>query len=207
VRPAAVVLDYGNVLSRPQPAADRARIEALAGLPAAELWPAYWAERPGYDRGVLDGAGYWARVGERLGRPLAGPVAAELVEADAESWSHLDPVMVDWAAALAAAGVRTALLSNAPAELRDLIVGRFAWAAGLDQRTFSCDVGAVKPEAGIYEHCLAGLGVEPAQTLLVDDRSDNVDGAVRVGMGGLVFTTPAALAADLRPSGLPLPAA
>ena len=85
-------------------------------------------------------------MAERLGRRLAGPALAELTSADTESWSHLDPVMVRWAASLAAAGVRTALLSNAPAELRDLIVGRFAWAAGLDQRTFSCEVGSVKPK-------------------------------------------------------------
>jgi hypothetical protein len=36
-----VVLDYGNVLSRPQPAGDLARVEALAELPGQRLWPAY----------------------------------------------------------------------------------------------------------------------------------------------------------------------
>ena len=205
--PAAVVLDYGNVLSRPQPAGDLARVEALAGLPGQRLWPAYWAEREDYDRGTVDGPGYWARIGDRLGRSWAGQVVTELVRADAESWAHPDPVMVAWAAELARAGVRTALLSNAPADLRDLIVERFAWAAELDQRTFSCEVGAVKPEAGIYAHCLAGLGVEPAQALLVDDRRANVDGAVVAGMAGLVFTTPAALGAGLRGTGLPVPAA
>ena len=95
------MLDYGKVLSQPQPAADKARIEALAGLPGTRLWPVYWAERLDYDRGVLDGPGFWTRVAERLGRRLAGPALAELTSADTQSWSHLDPVMVGWAASLA----------------------------------------------------------------------------------------------------------
>ena len=78
------MLDYGKVLSQPQPAADKARIEALAGLPGARLWPVYWAERLDYDR-VLDGPGFWSRVAERLGRRLAGPALAELTSADTES--------------------------------------------------------------------------------------------------------------------------
>jgi putative hydrolase of the HAD superfamily len=206
-RPAAVVLDYGHVLSRPQPPAAVARLEALSGLPGEVLWPAYWGERVPYDRGVVDGAGYWAAVAARLGRQ-AWPAAtvAELVAADVASWSHVDPAMVAWAGALGRAGVATALLSNAPPELAAFIVERFAWVAGLDGRTFSCDLGAVKPEPAIYASCLAAIGVDPADTLLVDDRAANVAGAVEFGMRGHVFTTRAALADALRGSGLPLPA-
>ena len=200
------MLDYGQVLSRPQPPAALARLEALSGLPAEALWPAYWAERVPYDRGLVDGAGYWAAVAARLGRPgWPAATVAELIAADVASWSHLDPAMVAWAGALGRAGVATALLSNAPRELATFIVERFAWVAALDGRTFSCDLGAVKPEPAIYASCLAAIGVQAADALLIDDREVNVAGAVAAGLRGHLFTTRPALAEALRGSGLPLP--
>ena len=206
-RLAAVVLDYGNVLSRPQPREAVARLEALSGLPGEVLWPANWGERVPYDRGVVDGTGYWAAIAARAGRPRwPAATVAELVAADVASWSHVDPDMVAWAGALGRAGVATALLSNAPPELAAFIRERFDWVAGLDGRTFSCDLGAVKPEPAIYASCLAAIGVPAAEALLVDDRKANVDGAVAYGMRGHVFTSRAALAGALRGSGLPLPA-
>lgn len=202
----AVVLDYGGVLCRHQRPDALERIAALAGVPGERLWPVYWAEREPYDRGTLDGPAYWARVAEVLGAGPPDPArAAALVEADTLSWTELDEGMVGWVAALGAAGVRTALLSNAPPELRDHVLERFGWAAGFDVRTFSCDLGAVKPEPGIYRACVEALGVEPGQALFVDDRQVNVEGAVAAGLQGHLFDGAAGLAGRLAGSGLPLP--
>jgi putative hydrolase of the HAD superfamily len=203
----AVVLDYGGVLCRHQRPDALTRIAELAGVPGDRLWPVYWAERPDYDRGLLDGPGFWARVAEVLGTEPPDPArAAALVEADTLSWTDLDPGMVAWVAALGRAGVRTALLSNAPPELRDHVLERFGWAAGFDVRTFSCDLGVVKPDPAIYRACVDELGVEPGAALFVDDRAPNVEGAVVAGLRGHVFTSAAGLAAALRGTGLPLPA-
>ena len=152
-RPEAVVLDYGKVLNQPQPAADKAHIEALAGLPGARLWPVYWAERLDYDQGVLDGPGFWSGVAERLGRRLAESALAELTSADTESWSHLDPVMVRWAASLAAASAHGAAVLR-PRAARDLIVGRFAWAHASTSARSPARSGPSSRKPGIYEHCL-----------------------------------------------------
>jgi len=200
----AVILDYGGVLCGPQPAADRARIERLAGAGGERLWTTYWAWRPPYDRGELEGTAYWAAVAGDLGRSLAPEVLEQLVEADTLSWTHLDPSMVAWARALGTAGVRTGLLSNAPPELRDHILDHFGWTAGFDQLTFSCDVGQAKPAPGIYRHCLAGLGVAAEEALFVDDRPANVQAARRLGMTAVRFTGVAALVAELD-GRLPLP--
>jgi putative hydrolase of the HAD superfamily len=202
----AVVLDYGGVLSLPQPAADLDRIERLAGVAGARLWPTYWARRDPYDRGTIGGAAFWTGVGADLGRTFAPERLARLVEADTLSWAHPNEPMLAWASALGRAGVRIGLLSNAPPELRDLILDRFGWAAGFDQLTFSCEVGSVKPEPRIYRRCLDGLGVAPAAVLFVDDRPDNVAAARRLGMTALRFTGVTALAAELDGrSGLPVP--
>jgi putative hydrolase of the HAD superfamily len=56
-----------------------------------------------------------------------------------------------------------------------------------DQVTLSFDVGAVKPDAVIYEQCLDGLGTAPQRTLFLDDRIANVQGAEMLGMRAIQF--------------------
>jgi putative hydrolase of the HAD superfamily len=204
----AVIFDYGCVLSLDQPAEDRVRMEALAGDDGARMWPAYWEHRPAYDRGLTTGQEFWASVGEQVGMDWDADLRARLIEADIASWSHLDARMVAWLEALADAGVLVGLLSNAPREIRDAILGRQPWARSLTHATFSCDVRSLKPEPEIYRHCLAGLGVDAENALFIDDRPVNVEGAERVGLRALRFTSAGELAAELTGAdGLPpLPA-
>jgi putative hydrolase of the HAD superfamily len=194
----AVIFDYGGVLCLPQPPGDRARLEAIARVEPARFWEAYWGLREPYDRGSLDGAGYWAAVGGALGRRFSAGEVARLVAADAASWSHADEAMVAWASALRRAGLRTALLSNMPREIRDHVVGELDWLRAFDCASFSCDIGAVKPEPEIYRHCLERLGVPADRALFVDDRAENVAAARRAGLHGVVFSSAGRLAADLR---------
>lgn len=46
----------------------------------------------------------------------------------------------------------------------------------------SHQLAMVKPEAGIYQHVLTTLGVEPGQVLFLDDNPDNVKGARKLGI-------------------------
>ena len=48
-----LLCDYGEVLSLPQPAADRAAIEVAAGRRGEEFWADYWRHRPDYDRAMM----------------------------------------------------------------------------------------------------------------------------------------------------------
>jgi putative hydrolase of the HAD superfamily len=194
----AVIFDYGCVLSLEQPAEDRAGIERLAGVDGARLWPAYWVFRADYDRGRITGQEFWGLVGERLGRRWDAARRGLLIDADIASWLHLDARMLAWLEVLADAGILVGLLSNAPVELRDAVLGgQHAWAGRLAHATFSCDVDALKPEPEIYRSCLAGLGVAPAEALFIDDRPVNIEGAERIGLRAVRYVDPGELAADL----------
>ena len=48
----------------------------------------------------------------------------------------------------------------------------------------------MKPDAGIYQMALAGVGVSPAEAVFVDDTARNVEGAKAVGMHGILFKQP-----------------
>ena len=60
----------------------------------------------------------------------------------------------------------------------------------------SSEVGIAKPDPRVYKIVLERLGVDPSETLMIDDNPINVDGATFVGMQGLLFRSYAQLRAD-----------
>jgi putative hydrolase of the HAD superfamily len=189
----AVIFDYAGVLSHHQSAHHWDRIVDAAGAPVDELRRVYWALRPPYDRGADDGVAYWRKVGAALGRAWSDAQIEALIERDTDSWVELNPEVVDQLTALQDRGVRTAILSNMGVELMRAVVARFAWIARCEVQVFSCAVGLVKPEAAIYERCVAALGLAPGAAIFVDDRHENIVAAERVGLRGVLYTDPAAL--------------
>jgi HAD superfamily hydrolase (TIGR01509 family) len=99
-------------------------------------------------------------------------------------------------AALRAAGVKVAVVSNVGFDLRPLFA---AWelAELVDAFALSYEVGRCKPDPGIFLRACGMLGVDPEQTLMVGDTPADA-GAVAAGCAVLVL--PAADAG--RPNGL-----
>jgi putative hydrolase of the HAD superfamily len=202
IHPAAIIFDYGNVLCQPQPLADREAMASLLNLPLARFDELSWRFRLAFDEAALDAPAYWNKVAQRVLTPAN---IAKLTEIDNQSWTHPDPVMLNWAGQLRAAGVRTAILSNMPRPVREHL-DTIAWLPEFDQRTFSCDVRLAKPGREIYELCLNGLGVPPSAALFLDDRAENVRAAEALGIHSILFTTPADLAEALhRGFDIPVP--
>src|SRR5260370_29206482 len=106
-----------------------------------------------YDQAALDPASYWNAVAQRT---LPPHEIAQLIDMDSSSWTHPNPVMPAWARQLRQAGLKTALLSNMPASVRDA-VERCDWLPEFDSRTYTCDVRITKPAPEIYQHCLSKL--------------------------------------------------
>ncbi|MFF2644062.1 HAD family hydrolase [Streptomyces niveus] len=61
----------------------------------------------------------------------------------------------------------------------------------------SSHVGVAKPDPGIYEIAVRRAGVPPDRCLFVDDRQENVDAAVALGMTGVLHRDAAGLGAAL----------
>ena len=126
-----------------------------------------------------------------LGLSFSAAQIAELTRLDIASWLHLRDGTVTLIEDLAAAGYRLALLSNAPAEFAEAVAG-LPVARAFAHCAFSCFLGSVKPEPECYQAVLAMLGARPADVVFIDDRPENVAGAVALGIRGVQFTTPAA---------------
>jgi putative hydrolase of the HAD superfamily len=181
-----LLCDYGEVVSLPQPLADKLALEEEVGRSGPEFWSTYWQHRPGYDRGDTEVAEYWYSV---LGFRPERRRLERLIELDIAGWLHPNPASLAAAARAAERGLRLAILSNAPHEVADAIDDA-AWAGLFSRRLFSCRLRATKPDQEVYVAALQALDAAPSQVTFFDDRRDNVCAARRTGMSAHVFSDP-----------------
>jgi putative hydrolase of the HAD superfamily len=183
-RPAGLILDYGNVLTHTQ---DQTWMDQAAHRLGAEVTAfraAYWQHRPAYDAD-LTAAEYWQRVLAASRRGAGALDAADLawlIEADITSWSVYHDEVWALAARFRRTGGRAAFLSNSGPEVMARVRERWPLDARFDAVVISCEVGVSKPDPRIYQLCLDRLGLPAPETLFVDDRADNIEGAARVGL-------------------------
>ena len=57
----------------------------------------------------------------------------------------------------------------------------------IDKCIFSAVCGMVKPHAEIYAHLCESCGIAPEETVFIDDRAENVEGARQAGITGYLF--------------------
>ena len=85
-------------------------------------------------------------------------------------------------------GIKTAVVSNIAFDVRPAFESIGA-AGFVDEFVLSFEVGAVKPDAAIFETALGRLGVEAAHAVMVGD-SDEADGGARAIGCGFILVDP-----------------
>lgn len=198
----AVLFDFGMVLSGPPEPGVWKRMLAGSGLDEKTFDAGYWAHRHEYDRGTLTGAGYWQAVARHGGREFTADQVAELIAADTDLWTDLNVPMVEWAARLQRAGVRTGILSNIGDAMAEGICAKLPWVSAFDHCTWSYELRIAKPEPAIYLMTAKSLGVEPGHILFVDDREENIAAALELGFVAIRYTSHAEFERTMRARGL-----
>jgi putative hydrolase of the HAD superfamily len=198
----AVVFDYGMVLTGPPDAEAHAALVRITGLSAKLLDPLYWADRLAFDAGSLTGKAFWQRLASEAGLTLDESAIGQLVDWDARMWLTENPAMLAWQLKLKERGFLTAIVSNMGDSVHRAMERELAWLPRFDVLVWSYQLRVTKPDAAIYRYVLAKLGTRPEETLFIDDRQENVNGAIAMGMKGLVFTTIERLRTDLVAEGL-----
>jgi putative hydrolase of the HAD superfamily len=193
----AVIFDYGMVLSGPPDPEAHAALMRITGLPAEKLDPLYWADRHAFDEGKLTGEACWRDILRKAGLTLASSAIDQLVDWDARMWMTLNPAMLAWQGALKARGLLTAVLSNIGDTVQQAMERELKWLSRFDVLVWSYQLRMAKPDPAIYRYTLEKLGLQPAETLFIDDRQVNVEAAAALGIKALLFTTVDQLRADL----------
>ncbi len=146
-----------------------------------------------------------ARIGEAVAADAdpESPVAADAVaEVWLESSWRLDGEIIELLASLRAAGIRIAVFSNASTKLESDLV-EMELGEVFDVVANSSRLGVVKPDPEAFRQVTTMIGAAPEQILLVDDRAENVAGAVEAGWHAVQMRGAARLAAVLRRLSVP----
>jgi len=159
-----------------------------------------------FEDGRLDADGYYEFFCERIG---ARPDRPRLEHAANDIFWPIDAT-AELVRRLAAAGHRLGILSNInPLHWQFVSDGRFpllqqAGRRGslFDLAVTSYEVGAMKPAARIYEAAVARAGVPAGDVFFVDDRAENVAGALAAGLDAVPFVGTERLGANLNERGV-----
>jgi HAD superfamily hydrolase (TIGR01509 family) len=100
---------------------------------------------------------------------------------DPSSWTPY-PDTADVLEGLHRQGIKTAVVSNIAFDVRPAFVA-LGVADCVDEFVLSFEVGAVKPDAAIFQTALSRLGVEAAHAVMVGDSDEADGGAGAVGCG------------------------
>lgn len=112
-------------------------------------------------------------------------------------WENRDKLVkpydyaVSWIDSLKEQGYHVYLLSNYPRDIFTLHanVGSFPFLDHVDGKIVSGFVRMIKPDADIYEKLIDTYQLSASECVFIDDREENVQGAINVGMQGIVFKT------------------
>jgi len=202
----AVLFDYGMVLSGPPDPAAWARLRSITGFDEERLHGSYWAHRHPYDRGDLTASAYWQKVARHNASDesaLFSPSQLEkLIAADVDLWSQVNQPMLEWAQSLQRAGIPTGILSNIGDAMSEGLVSRFDWLGSFSHRTWSHAHNLAKPEPAIYHLAADGLHTPPENVLFIDDRIENINAAIAVGMHTIQYLDHTTFEAEMQRRGL-----
>ena len=199
----AVACDLGGVIV-PAPFGAFSALESRAGAPvgavrtinARNLHDNAWAR---LERREITAEGFvdlfTAEAHDAGFRLPAGEVLAAVAEVS-PAIEHAQPAMVEVLQRCRTLGLRLALITNNIWPLADSPAS--GWLFELfDTVVESCLVATRKPEPEIYELTLGRLGVDPDETVMLDDLGINLKPARALGMRTIKVVDPAVAAREL----------
>jgi len=183
----AVFFDLGGVILRTEYQAPRQHLAEKLGMEYDDLVKVVFDSESGYKAsiGAITSDEHWAAVIKRLKRPAS---EMEAICHEFFAGDIIDRTLLDFLRSLRGT-YKTGLISNAWGDLREYIV-REKFDDAFDHMIISAEVGAVKPEAKIYQIALAQAGVHANEAVFVDDFAVNIEGCEKVGMQGIYFEDP-----------------
>ncbi|MEV6841245.1 HAD family phosphatase [Streptomyces sp. NPDC051133] len=143
-----------------------------------------------HECGRIDTAAFERGFAQRL-RAHGADAPAEGLTARIQAGMSIDRDMLALLGGLRAAGRPVALVSNS---FGDGTYDGVDLAAVADTVVISAEVGIRKPSRRIYAIACERLGIDPEEAVMIDDLRQNLDGAARLGIGGVLHTS----AADTR---------
>lgn len=191
----SVIFDLGGVLVRTEDRTPRTRLAEHLGMTYNELSALIFDSQSAHQamKGEITAPEHWEAIQEAL-----GVSQDEFVKVKLDFWGGdtLDENLVNYLRDLRPQ-YKTALLSNAWDDLRQMIKEEWKIDDAFDEMIISAEVGLVKPDPSIYQRIIVELDVMPAEAVFVDDFPENVEAARLQGLQAIQFNDPDQALRDL----------
>jgi epoxide hydrolase-like predicted phosphatase len=192
--PQAVVFDWGNVIGFD----DRSIVVKFMcnsfHFSESEFESANLEKRKAMKEGKSD-IDFWLELAQKKGIQLPSDWAEKYTATLKESVGA-DPKMYLLIDELKKNGVRVGMLSNIDDRYIKLIRG-FGFYDPFEPCLLSCEMGLQKPDPKAYELLLTKLDLPAKEVLFIDDLSENVEAAKKIGIDALLFESPEQLREEL----------
>ena len=191
----AIIFDIGGVLSEYHDFRAYFKWEKQLGLEKGGLFKMLY-ENPVAQQATR-GKATVAEVWEEVGRQVKLP-PDELQKMQDEIWAgyRWNTEFLDFVRSLKE-NYKTGVLSDAWSDAREGM-GHIINEDLFDVIMFSAEEGIQKPDPEIYRRALQRLDIKPEETIFVDDREKNVEGARQIGMHAVLFTETSKAIEDIK---------
>ena len=191
-----IIFDLGRVLVPFDFNRAWVRMESHSGLPAAEI--RCRVDEAGlflpFESGTISPEEFVAHMNRLLGTELGEQEFSEI-------WNSIflpEALVREELLQLLAKDYRLILLSNTNVIHFRFLRNGYPLLRQFHQNVLSYEAGVMKPSAEIYQKAIDAAGCLPEECLFFDDIRENVEGAERAGINGVVFTSGRQLEAELR---------
>jgi epoxide hydrolase-like predicted phosphatase len=183
----AIFFDFGGVILRTEYQAPRQHLAERLNMEYEDLVRLVFESETSRKAsiGAVTVDEHWAAVAKKLKRPAS---EAQSIRDEFFGGDLLDRELINTIRSLRGK-YKIGLISNAWNDLRTYLA-KEKIADIFDAMIISAEVGAVKPDARIYQFALEQLKVPAEAALFVDDFAANIEGCEKVGMKGLLFKDP-----------------
>ena len=184
-----IIFDLGGVLVDWNPVDKLRRM----GLPEDEVNiiaqnTAFSAEWNEIDKGAIEKEKLFDVMLARIPEEYRKDAASFLNEGVFDA-IHSFSYSAGWLKSLKERGLSLYLLTNYSEWMFEYhFKNEFSFTNYVDGMVVSGKVKLLKPDRAIYEALMEKYGLKPEECVFFDDRAENVEGAIKCGLNGIVFT-------------------
>jgi len=179
----AVIFDWGGVLIDSPTAGIMKYCADSLNVDKEKLKKTVLKFKISFQKGDISEKELWAKVCNELG--IKEPVSLLWGEAVKKVFSDKKEVG-DIVNDLKKKGYKTGFLSNTEVPAMNYFLDN-NYDNNFDAVVFSCAEGTVKPEEKIYNIALKKLKVSPEEAVFIDDKPENIEGANKLKVNGILF--------------------
>lgn len=192
----AIIWDLGGVIARTEDPTPRQKLASRLNTTPKELIRLFFFSQSALQATLGQ---ITSRQHQEAVRSALGLSNEEFLPIWREFWAgdEVDKELVDFIRNLRPR-YKTALLSNAWDNLREVLSKHWRIDDAFDEMVISSEVGIAKPDPRIYQLMLDKLRLSPDQTVFIDDFPENIEAAQTLGMQAILFHSREQAIADLR---------